>query len=52
MSDNTAACVVVCVIILTIGGCLGNAIHQEEKTKQLRIELNESAKCKCIEEEG
>lgn len=38
MSGADKALVIILVtLILTVGGCIGNAIHQEEVTKQLRI---------------
>ena len=32
--------IIVVALILTLGGCLGNTMHQEEVTKQLRIKHN------------
>ena len=36
-SSDKATAIVLVVLIATLGGCLGNAIHQEEVTRQLRI---------------
>jgi len=36
-SSDKSIMIIVVTLILTIGGCIGNAIHQEEVTKQLRI---------------
>ena len=37
-SGDKSLAVIVVTLILTVGGCIGNAIHQEEITKQLTIQ--------------
>ena len=39
-SGDKSLAIIVVTLILTIGGCLGNAVHQEEITKQLTIKDN------------
>lgn len=36
-SGDKSLAIIVVTLILTIGGCLGNTMHQEEITKQLTI---------------